>query len=395
MAKKMKGVTCIARNGATYWYARVNGKRQYIGKGNKGKKDALEARHKWEYERLQAKRQGIGLETRTTQFRRFIDMMNWYMELPSTQKKPRTYQRLVYCSKHLAKHFGKRPVTRIEAIDLENYREKRKVEGGSDSSVDLEVGLMSMAYNKAKQNKLIPMEAGPGKFEKLNICNPRRPITDEEYAKILKAAENDPEFKDVIICAYETSMRGAEIAKLKVSDVRFGEVLAEVPRRITADYLEVEDIKSRKTPKDRKAVPISDELAKVLKRRMKGLKPTDLIFTDNGEPWRSDNGMMSRRFKNICEKAGVFYSIHKQYTNSQGRPISGIDFHCLRVTRITKWAELYNDSLVRLASGHKKPEVYRERYCKPSAAAVMTLVGKPQNDIQMTYTAPFSVAENA
>ena len=39
MAKaKMKGVTSIERNGAVYWYARVNGQRAYCGKDAKGKK---------------------------------------------------------------------------------------------------------------------------------------------------------------------------------------------------------------------------------------------------------------------------------------------------------------------------------------------------------------------
>jgi hypothetical protein len=44
MAKKMKGVTCITRNGATYWYARVDGQRVYCGKGDKGYKVAVAAR---------------------------------------------------------------------------------------------------------------------------------------------------------------------------------------------------------------------------------------------------------------------------------------------------------------------------------------------------------------
>ena len=72
----MKGVTSITRGDQVYWYVRINGERKYCGKAEDGRKDAEEARHKWEYEKLQAKRQGIGLETRATEFKRFIDMMN-------------------------------------------------------------------------------------------------------------------------------------------------------------------------------------------------------------------------------------------------------------------------------------------------------------------------------
>lgn len=297
-------------------------------------------------------------------------MMNWFMELAAKQKKQSTYTRYVYCAGHLARYFGKRPVTGIEAVDLEQYRVNRRAEGASHAAIDLDLRLMRAIYNKAKQNKMIPAEAGPGKYKEVNTSDSRRPVTDEEYEKLLKDEES-PDFRDFMICAYETSMRPAEIAGLEVRHVRFGEVISEVPKRV-ADYLDVEDVKSKKKPKERKCVPISDELEKILKPRMEGLQPTDLVFTNKGKPW-SD---ISHRFRRLCKKAGVFHSIHKIYTDSQGREISGIDFYCFRATRITKWAELYNDNVVWLASGHKNPQIFRDRYLKLNAAAVMPLVGK-------------------
>lgn len=372
----IKSVRCQKRNGKEYWSARIGGKDYtYCGEGKKGQKDALEARHKYEYEKLQARRQGLGLDTRKTQFKRFLDMMNWYMELAVKEKKDSTYTRYVKATPHLARYFGKKPVTGIETIDLKRYRVDRRAEGAAHGTIDFEQRVMRLIYNEAKKNKMIPTEAGPGEYKDKNRYNPRRPVTDEEYQKLLQATEDDPDFKHLMVCAYETAMRPAEITGLQVRDVRFGEVVSEVPKR-TADYLDVEDVKSKEEPKERKSVPISAELEEILKERIKGLKSTDLVFTNKENRW----GNIPQRFKKVCGKAEVFHSIHKKYTDSQGREISGIDFYCFRATRITKWAELYNDNVVRLASGHKNPQVYRKRYLKLNAAAVMPLVGKSSTE---------------
>jgi hypothetical protein len=52
MAKQMKGVTCITRKGTSYWYAQVDGRRVYCGKGEKGRNLAEAARagspHMWQ-----------------------------------------------------------------------------------------------------------------------------------------------------------------------------------------------------------------------------------------------------------------------------------------------------------------------------------------------------------
>jgi len=382
MSKPGKGVSKqvrIAKDGTEveYWYVRVWGKSKYVGKGKRGFRDAVEARSKYKFEKLQAKRAGLNLNTQVTRFRTFQELMTWYMGLPGTLKKESSYKRFTTCAGHLAKHFGRKPVGSIEAIHLEGYREHRLAEGGSHGSVNLEINLIRMIYRKARANKLVMADAGPGEFKNISTSKGRRPITDEEYAKILKAAEKTPDFRDFIICAYETSMRAAEVVELRVMDVYFDAVIHEVPEGVVASYLDVEDIKSRKDPKERKVVPISEELEEVLRRRMEGLNITDRVFTNSGAAWKAGTtGQTSKYFQRICEKAEVPYSIFKMYEDSQGRPISGVDFHCLRVTRITKWATLYNDSIVRLASGHKNPQIFRDKYTKPDAATVGVLVGK-------------------
>jgi len=137
------GVTKKERNGTVYFYAALGGKNpQICGKGDQGLQDALEAREKYSYQKRQAKREGIGLETRTTHFKSFLDMMNWFMDLAAKQKKASTYKRYLNSAGHLAKHFGSYPVSGIEAVDLEQYRAQRNAEGATDSSVDMDLRLV-------------------------------------------------------------------------------------------------------------------------------------------------------------------------------------------------------------------------------------------------------------
>jgi hypothetical protein len=82
MAKKIKGVTCITRNGGTYWYARVDGQRVYCMKGDKGHKVAVAARSKYVAKRYENREMAAGLKVRKAEFRTVRDLSNWYMQLP-------------------------------------------------------------------------------------------------------------------------------------------------------------------------------------------------------------------------------------------------------------------------------------------------------------------------
>jgi len=385
MAKKMEGIYSVARNGQEYWYARIGERKRsekqdrmvsvatYMGKGNKGHKLAVAARSKYNKERYESRELSAGMQVKRSQFATFGDMMKWFMDLPSTQKKP-SYERKMYAIPHLAPYFGGRFVGGIQSDDMEHYREHRKAQGAAEKTINVEIGLMSKAYNEAKQAKKIPVEAMPGKFplvrnKELRKTTPRRRvITDAEYKRLLTATEANENFRDFCICAWETSMRSKEIAQLRVGQVHFDKVITAVPKRV-ADYMEVVDVKNREV----KYVPISDELAEVLERRLEGLGPDDLVFTDRGNPWY--NALVRNRMVTYCKKADVLYG-DKIEMDNQGRPYRpGIVFHCFRHTRITLWVdEGWSDAHIRIASGHMNMESYRE-YHHLDPASVMRLVG--------------------
>jgi len=66
---KMKGVTCIERNGSVYGYARTDGHRVYCGQGDKGKKLAEAGRAKYVGKQYENREMNAGLKIKKVEFK--------------------------------------------------------------------------------------------------------------------------------------------------------------------------------------------------------------------------------------------------------------------------------------------------------------------------------------
>jgi hypothetical protein len=96
MATKMRGVTCIERNGTHYYYARVGGQRVYCGKGEKGLKLAEAARAKEIAKRYENREMIAGLKVKKVDLKTVKDLANWYMtHCPQYKSKGATAARFV------------------------------------------------------------------------------------------------------------------------------------------------------------------------------------------------------------------------------------------------------------------------------------------------------------
>lgn len=378
MAKKNgndlpKGVSSQVKNGSTYYYARIGGKKRYMGKGEKAKVRALAAKAKQQVQEYEGRDLMAGLDVRRCDFTTFHEMATWFMLHPTTQNLP-SYGTLVARSINVLRYFGKHLVGAIQTDDMELYREHRKAQGAAEQAVNAEIGWMSMVYNKARKAKKIPVDAVPGGFPKVRgkelkkKVPPRRLVTDQEYEALLKATKEVVDMQDIIRCAWETSLRSIEIARLMVGQVHLDKVISEVPRKV-ADYFEVVDAKNGEI----KYVPIGEDLRQVIERKIKGKEPGDLVFTNNGKMW--SRSLISHRMRTACKWANVPYGDRVEEDELGNRFRPGIVFHCFRHTRISKWVEDgWSDSHIRLASGHKDPSVYSE-YIHLDAYSVMRLVG--------------------
>jgi integrase len=363
MAKTMKGVTSITRNGATYWYAQIDGHRVYCGKDEKGRKLAEAARSKYVGRKYENREVQAGLKTRRSDFRTVGELCDWYMTLPGVQKQ-KNYGSRIGNARHLRGYFGSFPVGSVGGTEQETYRQRREAEGAAPGTVNNEIRLLSAMYHLALKDRKILPEQTPGRFPMEKGTNPRRVLTEDE-AESLMAHVEDENFRDVLVCAYETAMRSGEIQNLRVGQVHLGvrHISGEV-----VDYIDL-GIFDTKT-QTRRTVPVSPRLKEVLQRRLMGLGPDDHVFrTTNGGLFSTL--MIGDRLAAACERAGIPYG--DKVLNDKGER-TGIVFHCLRHTRTTRWVEMgFSDEIIRRATGHKSLEAYRT-YIKLDPSVVMRLV---------------------
>lgn len=354
----MKGVTC--KNG--YWYARIDGKQVYCGKGDKGRDIAIAAKAKDITRQYENKEVNAGLKVKRVEFKKIQALSNWYMTLPQTQNK-KSYDSKVSYSIHLLKHFGDKPVTNADADEQERYRERRKSQGAAAGTINNEIMLLSAIYHLALKRKKINADVMPGEFIRVNSRNPRRRITDDEFEKLIEY--EDSNFVDFLICGYESAMRLSEIRKLTAEQVHLD--IQHISGNIV-DYIDL-GIFDTKTGA-RRTIPVSPRLKAVLQRRLVGLDDEDLVFT-NGTGTGYIGQVVTHHMARTCKQAGIIYG--DKAVNKKGERI-GIVFHCLRHTRTTKWVEMgYSDEIIRRATGHRSLEAY-QNYIKLDPHAVMRLV---------------------
>lgn len=375
MAKSMKGVTCITRNGAAYWYARVDGRRVYCGEGAKGRKLAEAARSKHVTRKYENREVDAGLKVRRADLRTVTELANWYMTLPTVQEQ-RSYRRKTEAVAHILKHFGTMPLGHVDADALEQYRAKRKRENVSHSTVNLETQILGAMFHLAARRKKILADQVPGEFPQVEENNPRPIVTDAQYKRLLEASDQD--LRDLLTCAYESAMRSGEICHLTARQVHL-----DTPHisGMVLDYIDL-GIFDTKTGA-RRTVPVSGALKAIFERRLMGLSPSEHVFSYVGREghrrtWTT--AIISNRFADTCRSLGVPFGDGE--LNEKGERV-GLVFHCFRHTRTTKWVEMgFSDEIVRRATGHKSLDAYQQ-YVKLDPAAVMMLVEKRHtNDIK-------------
>jgi integrase len=142
--------------------------------------------------------------------------------------------------------------------------------------------------------------------------NPRRPITDEEFERLVSHADDD--FRDVLICAHESAIRSSEIAKLTTGQVHL-KVRHISGRRV--DYIDLGIFDAKIGA--RQTVPVRARLKEVLQKRLENLDPEDPVFTDQLGAYK--NILISKKMKQVCERAGGQHG--DNLLNKKGERVGG------------------------------------------------------------------------
>jgi len=318
------------------------------------------------------------LKVKKVEFKTVRDLSNWYMQLPTVLEKKGYYRKLNAVG-HLLDFFGNKPLHGAEGDDQEYYREWREGQGAACGTIDFEIAVLSAMYHEARKCKKISADTLPGQFIIRGDKNPRRLVTDEEFEALVEYA--DPDFRDVLICAYESAMRSSEIANLTASQVHLN---VQHISGAVVDYIDLGIFDTKNGTK--RTVPVSARLKEVLERRVDNLEPDDYVFTD--EYGKYTNVRISNKVLHLCKRAKVQHG--DNLLNKKGERV-GIVFHCLRHTRTTKWVEAgFSDEIVRTATGHKSLAAYQQ-YVKLDPSAVMRLVDgqnpkRHKNDIKIAQS---------
>jgi integrase len=134
-----------------YWlsYRFSNGKqrREFIGYSITEARDAKN-------ERMVQRRDNQPSDPKIT----FNDLSAWYCDL-ETVKYLNSYGRIKVVMKNFNNVFGRRRLSSIKPIDIENYQLKREKEGRAPATIDMEVKIVQTAVTKAFDNDIISGQA--------------------------------------------------------------------------------------------------------------------------------------------------------------------------------------------------------------------------------------------
>jgi integrase len=227
----------------------------------------------------------------------FIEVVDWYLELPVV--KGRVYYKDIvrYCEKW-REYFGDILVEDIKPSMVEKYRQERLQQTSyrgkhasnqkvTPASVNKEVSTLKRIFNLAIREGLANKNPC-WKVEKLPENNERKRIlSKEELDRLLP--ELPQHAKDIVMTGYYTGMRAGEIFDLTWNKVDLKEGFIE---------LEPEDTKTKKP----RRIYYNEVVHEILTRlnKVRHLNHNN-VFTYKGKPIKS----IKTCLKNACQEVGI------------------------------------------------------------------------------------------
>ncbi len=279
----------------------------------------------------------------------FKELAAWYLGLLPVQKLA-YYGTLQVYLKKFNSEFGDMIVDRIKPADLQNLQAKRKDEGLADSTVDQEIAAAKVMVNRAFDNDKISGDAIRAfkkvkKLLKRNSNARDKILSPEEFQRLMDNAPRHT--KQILVTAFYTGMRRGEILKLTWDKVDLHDKVIKLEAADTKD-------------KEARAIPISDELLRVLKAIPRPIHDLDkkLVFAyrrmnRRGKSEADPLTDIRSGLEDACEKAGIPY----------GRFVKGgFIFHDLRHTFNTHMRKAgVAESVIMEITGHSTREMF-DRY---------------------------------
>lgn len=221
----------------------------------------------------------------------------------------------------------------ITARTIEGFQAKRRVEGASNRTVNMDIGALRQVMKRFKQWRRLEDDV---KMLTESGGEPiGRVLTNEEQERLLKTAEGNPEWEHVWCAAQlaaNTSMRGVEVKNVRRKDF-------DAEKRIV-------HIRTSKNETSKRVIPLNDSAFEAVQRMV---RRADLLgHTDSGHYlWCA-----SQHHKlDPTKPASKWDTAWRALRDAAGLP--GLRFHDLRHTVVTRLLEAGEpDHVVESITGH-------------------------------------------
>jgi integrase len=269
-----------------------------------------------------------------------------YLESRKLELSPKSLQKETQLLVQPGLFLGTTPLHKINAEQLQSYREQRAAQGTSPSFINMEMGALRRILKRAKRWHLIGEDLRPLK-ERRRVG---RALSEEEKAKLIDIASANPDWqvaRCAAILALNTTMRGCELKNLLWKDVDL------VDRTLT--------IRRSKTEAGERVIPLNSEAMETILELLRRAETFDganldkFVFPacENGkidptrpqQTWRTAWRRLTRTIRcatcgqlqdpgKICCSEDCKADISKVKSSTEG-----LRFHDLRHHAITELAE--------------------------------------------------------
>lgn len=225
-------------------------------------------------------------------FQEFSD--RWQKTYVLTNNKPsEQLQKECMIRKHLKPYFGRIPLDKITALQIEEFKSQKQTYGLCNKSINNLLGILGKCLRTAQEWEIIdkvpkikPLKVAPQEIKYLN---------EEEYNKLLTAAKDDGIFYEMILFSLRTGVRIGELTALQWSDINFNDGAVTIRQNIVNGI-----VGSPKNNKFRTIYLAQDVFEKLsLRRKNKGL-----IFPNSNRDYFS-RFTCRDHLDRLCRKAEI------------------------------------------------------------------------------------------
>jgi integrase len=239
-----------------------------------------------------------------------------YLEFSKANKKPRTAKRDECSLNSLQPFFGSKLISEINPFLIEKYKQKRKEDGVSVRTINIELAClrhmfnMALKWGKAQKNPIGEVKLFKEPEGKDRILSPEE---EGRLIETVRSSKRAKHLEPVIITALQTGMRKGEVLGLKWSNVDFSNRL-----------IIVEGTKSGYIRK----IPMNAKLTEALDHGRRK-NNSEFVFVDRrGEPYKS----FRSAWEHALQKAGIddltFHSLRHTFGSRLG--MAGVDIKTIQ-----------------------------------------------------------------